>query len=221
MSRPSATMPPTSGAKAAHRSMPGSSSAVRACTMVCTGRFAPARRKARSVRRWASARAEGYGDGTDSKTQPAPYHGYFYKILTRQGAAAPGGARDYMVGAHLTGGFALIAFPAEYGDSGVMTFIVDRDGIVYEKGSRRQDGRRRAGRHGIRSRSHLEDTLTNSSSMAQLERRGVLLSVRLAISSATPMPARRSRGGRQRPRFGHRSCCSCSCALCRFHASPA
>jgi hypothetical protein len=82
----------------------------------------------------ASARAEGY-DGTDNdeKDQHAPYHGYYYKILMRQGAAAPGGARDYVVDGHMTGGFALIAFPAKYGDSGVTTFIVNQDGLVYEK----------------------------------------------------------------------------------------
>lgn len=82
----------------------------------------------------ASARAEGYGTTTDhEKAQHAPYHGYYYKILARQGPAAPGGARDYVVGGHMTGGFALIAFPAKYGDSGVATFIVNQDGIVYEK----------------------------------------------------------------------------------------
>ncbi len=81
----------------------------------------------------ASARAEGYDGAADRKNPHAPYHGYYYKILTRQGAAAPGGARDYVVDGRLTGGFALIAFPAKYGDSGVMTFIVDQAGIVYEK----------------------------------------------------------------------------------------
>lgn len=82
----------------------------------------------------ASARAEGYGGTKDiKKGQHVPYHGYYYKILTRQGAAAPGGARDYLVKGQMTGGFALIAFPAKYGDSGVMTFIVNQDGMVYEK----------------------------------------------------------------------------------------
>jgi hypothetical protein len=82
----------------------------------------------------ASARAEGYGRAdAGGKGGHAPYHGYFYRILTRQGAAAPGGARDYVVDGRMTGGFALIAFPAIYGDSGVTTFIVDQDGLVYEK----------------------------------------------------------------------------------------
>jgi hypothetical protein len=81
----------------------------------------------------ASARAQGYAAGETPSEGHAPYHGYFYRILTRQGAAAPGGARDYVVDGHMTGGFALIAFPAKYGDSGVMTFIVDQDGLVFEK----------------------------------------------------------------------------------------
>lgn len=78
----------------------------------------------------ASARMEGYVADPD---RHAPYHGYFYKILTRQGRAAPGGARDYLVEGHMSGGFALVAFPAKYGDSGVMTFVVNQDGLVYEK----------------------------------------------------------------------------------------
>ena len=65
--------------------------------------------------------------------KPAPYHGYYYRMLTMQGAAAKGGARDYMVNGNLTGGFAFVAYPAEYRNSGVMTFIVNQDGIVYEK----------------------------------------------------------------------------------------
>jgi len=82
----------------------------------------------------AAARAEGYG-GTDQRpaTQNQPYHGYFYKILERQGPAAPGGARNYLVDGHMTDGFALLAFPAKYGDSGITTFIVNQDGLVYEK----------------------------------------------------------------------------------------
>jgi hypothetical protein len=79
----------------------------------------------------AAARAEGYD--IHRKNALPPYHGYYYKILTRQGAAAPGGARDYIASGHMTGGFALIAYPAKYGDSGVMTFVVSQDGIVYEK----------------------------------------------------------------------------------------
>jgi hypothetical protein len=80
---------------------------------------------------FASARAQGYtkdGDG-----MPDPYHGYRYRILKRQGPDAPGGAYDYVVQGRMIGGFALIAWPAAYGNSGVMTFIVNHDGVVYEK----------------------------------------------------------------------------------------
>jgi len=80
----------------------------------------------------AHARAEGYAAQSESGGR-VPYHGYFYKILTRQGASAPGGARDYLADGHMSGGFALVAFPATYGDSGVMTFVVNQDGIVFEK----------------------------------------------------------------------------------------
>jgi hypothetical protein len=78
-----------------------------------------------------SAASQGYT--MPQQGQPTPYHGYYYRILTKQGAAAKGGARDYMVNGNLTGGFAFVAYPAEYRNSGVMTFIVNQDGIVYEK----------------------------------------------------------------------------------------
>lgn len=80
----------------------------------------------------AQARAEGYG-ARAPHAPPRPYHGYFYRILTRQGPHAPGGARNYVVNGRMTGGFALLAFPARYGDSGVMTFMVNQTGIVFEK----------------------------------------------------------------------------------------
>jgi hypothetical protein len=80
----------------------------------------------------AAARAEGYG-APHAKGEHAPYHGYYYRILTRQGKDAPGGAYDYVVGGHMIGGFALVAFPAKRGDSGVKTFIINQDGAVYEK----------------------------------------------------------------------------------------
>lgn len=79
----------------------------------------------------AAAEAQGYGPA--SAQGQMPFHGYYYRILTRQGAHAIGGARDYFVDGHLTGGFALLAFPARYGDSGVMTFVVNESGIVFEK----------------------------------------------------------------------------------------
>jgi len=66
-------------------------------------------------------------------TPPAPFHGYYFRIVTRQGKSAPGGAADYIVGGKMTGGFAFVAYPAEYRNSGVMTFIIGKDGVVYEK----------------------------------------------------------------------------------------
>jgi len=79
----------------------------------------------------ASAAAEDYSKQPDAK--PAPYYGYLYKILTEQGPDAPGGAKSYLVDGKLTGGFALIAYPAQYHSSGVMTFIVNQDGVVYQQ----------------------------------------------------------------------------------------
>lgn len=77
----------------------------------------------------ANARSQGYGAGTKSE----PYHGYLYKILTSQGADAHGGAYDYVVDGKMIGGFALVAYPARWGTSGVMSFICSHDGIVFEK----------------------------------------------------------------------------------------
>jgi len=62
-----------------------------------------------------------------------PVSGYYYRVLTRQGRHAPGGAKNYIVNGRMSGGFALVAYPAEYRSSGVMTFIVNFDGIVYQK----------------------------------------------------------------------------------------
>jgi hypothetical protein len=72
-------------------------------------------------------------DYAKETTQPRPFHGYFYRILTSQGRNAPGGAKNYLNHGRMTGGFAFVAYPAEYRSSGVMTFIVDQDGIVYQK----------------------------------------------------------------------------------------
>jgi hypothetical protein len=77
-----------------------------------------------------SASGEGYAKET---TRPRPFHGYYYHILTGQGRHAPGGAKNYLVHGKMTGGFAFVAYPAEYRSSGVMTFIVNQDGIVYQK----------------------------------------------------------------------------------------
>lgn len=79
------------------------------------------------------ARAADKGYSAASADMLAPYHGYYYRILTQQGASAPGGASNYVVNGHMTGGFALVSFPAKYGNSGIMTFIVNQDGIVFQK----------------------------------------------------------------------------------------
>jgi hypothetical protein len=78
----------------------------------------------------ASASAQGY---RLSQQRRSPYHGYFFKVLTRQGANAPGGAIDYVTRGKMIGGFGLVAYPAEYGNSGIMTFLVNHQGVVYEK----------------------------------------------------------------------------------------
>lgn len=80
----------------------------------------------------AAAAEEGYSDLSEIKERYA-YHGYFYKILKGQGAYAHGGTMDYMKDGHMSEGFALVAYPARYGNSGIMTFIVNAYGIVYEK----------------------------------------------------------------------------------------
>jgi hypothetical protein len=80
----------------------------------------------------AEAAAEGYGKGKQSG-EPRAYHGYRYHLLTAQGRDAPGGAYNYLVKDKLIGGFAVVAYPARYGVSGVMTFMVNHDGVVYQK----------------------------------------------------------------------------------------
>ena len=77
----------------------------------------------------AEAAKQGYRVGAGR----IPYHGYYYKILTKQGAAAPGGELDYVVNGKMIGGFGLVAYPAQYRNSGVMTFIVNHNGQVYQK----------------------------------------------------------------------------------------
>jgi hypothetical protein len=78
----------------------------------------------------AAAQKQGY---IRKGTKPQPFYGYYYRILTGQGKNAPGGAYDYMVKGNMIGGFALVAYPAKYATSGVMTFIVNHDGVVYQK----------------------------------------------------------------------------------------
>lgn len=77
----------------------------------------------------AAATSQGYKIGGGR----TPYHGYYYKILTRQGPTAPGGALDYVVRGKMIGGHALVAYPAQYGNSGITTFLVNHEGTVFEK----------------------------------------------------------------------------------------
>jgi hypothetical protein len=77
----------------------------------------------------AKARGEGYTKGE----KPAPYNGYYYRILTEQGKNAKGGAYSYLVKGKMVGGFAVVAYPATYAVSGVKTFIVNHEGVVFEK----------------------------------------------------------------------------------------
>lgn len=78
----------------------------------------------------ANASSEGY---EVQNLKPEPFHGYFYRILTKQGDHAPGGTKDYVVNGAMTDGFAVLAYPAEYLTSGVVSFMVDQNGTVFEK----------------------------------------------------------------------------------------
>ncbi len=80
----------------------------------------------------AQAVVEGYAAKSEEGSR-TPYRGYYFRVLTRQGKNGPGGAKSYVVDGKMTAGFALVAFPAEYRLSGVMTFIVGEDGVVYQK----------------------------------------------------------------------------------------
>ena len=78
----------------------------------------------------AYARGEGY---TRKAEEPQPFHGYLFKILTQQGKHPPGGKYDYIINGNMIGGFAFVAWPAEHGESGVMTFVVNQQGRIFEK----------------------------------------------------------------------------------------
>jgi len=82
----------------------------------------------------AEAHLEGYSHGNKIMAEPQhPYHGYYFKVLTRQGKNAPVGKYNYVINGHMIGGFALVAWPAEWGNTGVMTFIVNQQDRVYQK----------------------------------------------------------------------------------------
>jgi hypothetical protein len=76
------------------------------------------------------AKAAGY---TNAGDKPQPFNGYYFQILTKQGDKPQGGAKDYIVDGKMTAGFAVLAYPAEYRNSGIMTFIIDKDGTIYQK----------------------------------------------------------------------------------------
>jgi hypothetical protein len=78
----------------------------------------------------AFASTEGF---TPQAGKQQPFHGYFYRMLTKQGPDAKGGAKDYIVNGKMTGGFAFIAYPEKYGDTGIATFILNQNGILYDK----------------------------------------------------------------------------------------
>jgi hypothetical protein len=78
----------------------------------------------------AFATAEGYTANPEGHT---PFHGYYFRMLKGQSDKAPGGAKDYVVNGKMTGGFAFVAYPAEYGNSGMMTFIINQDGVLLQK----------------------------------------------------------------------------------------
>lgn len=80
----------------------------------------------------AYAQGEGY-TRDDSAEEPQPFHGYYFKLLTKQGKNAPGGKYDYVINRNMIGGFAMVAWPAEYGESGIVTFIVNQQGRVYQR----------------------------------------------------------------------------------------
>jgi hypothetical protein len=82
---------------------------------------------------FAEAQSKGYFKNPQAANAPQPFNGYLFKILTRQGKHAPGGKYDYIVNGRMISGFALVAWPAEYGNSGVMTFIVNQRGAVYQR----------------------------------------------------------------------------------------
>lgn len=96
----------------------------------------------------AAARAEGYGPKTQTpgaagkggaakdeggSSERSPYHGYYFKVLTRQGAYAPGGKYNYIINGNMIAGYAMVAYPAKWGNSGVMTFVINQQGRVYQK----------------------------------------------------------------------------------------
>jgi len=88
--------------------------------------------------------ASGQGYKVQAQSQQ-PFHGYYFRILKRQGRNAPGGAKDYISGGRMVRGFAFVAYPAAYGNSGIMTFIINQNGVVYQKDLGKDTGRKASG----------------------------------------------------------------------------
>ena len=82
---------------------------------------------------FVAAQNEGYFQNPQAGQTPQPFRGYYFKMLTRQGKHTPVGAYNYIINGHMIGGFAFVAWPAQYGNSGIMTFIINQDGKVYQK----------------------------------------------------------------------------------------
>ena len=81
----------------------------------------------------AQAQSEGYAKSRDEDAGPEPFHGYYFKVLTAQAKSAVGGKYSYLINGNMIGGFALVAWPASYGETGIMTFLVNQQGRVYQK----------------------------------------------------------------------------------------
>jgi hypothetical protein len=81
----------------------------------------------------AEAQEKQYTKATTAEGELQPYEGYLFRILRKQGPAAPGGRYNYVINDHMIGGFGLVAYPHEWGRSGIMTFIVNQQGIVFQK----------------------------------------------------------------------------------------
>ena len=112
-------------------SSPRPFAAIRRSRTDCIGRPRGTSPAARSATWWPQASLEGRALGAGER--PQPFYGYYFRILTAQGAAAPGGAKSYLVNGEMSGGFALVAWPATYDATGVMTFVVNQNGVVYQK----------------------------------------------------------------------------------------
>ena len=164
----------------------------------------------------ARAAADGYNlDGTDA--EPEPYLGYYFRVLTRQGPRAPGGALDYMVAGHMLAGHALLAFPAAYGETGIMSFMVGEAGVVYEadlgedtlNGSRRHRGLRPRRRLGARGRGRAVGgrTAQEPISLISLDKARNVEIFTCLRAPCRPASARRNRSPACRPSAAARPGC--------------